>query len=470
MQTVKRVVKNIAKSLSRFVHPPLIYGPAYRATLRGLESLRIDSLDELEKLERAKLGGLFETISRQVPAYRDLDVFSEKWRRRDVTELLYDLPLVTKVDLQADVDRYTLTSLAKNRRVYLTTGGSTALPMGFYDAKRISTAVEAAYIHFLWSQTGYKPTSRSAVFRGSVVSTHSDKNKQNSAGPKKRLWMSDPFRRSMIFSSYHLQGDDLDQIYQRLLSFDPPYIQAYPSAANMLAAYIEESGQPAPINLKALLLGSETLPLWQRQRIERAFGAPVYSWYGHAEKAALAGERFGHSQLHVIPGYGYIYLRADDGSIITASDTPGEIITTGFTNQGTQFVNYRTGDIGLWSAEAYGKLGNMQTRVLQRVEGRAQELALTGDGRRISMCAINMHSGIFDAVRQFRFVQRRAGEIEMHIVAKNSFTENDERKILQGVSEKFGADMKLTIEHVTELPTTSRGKARFLVQHLDLEL
>ncbi|MCH7879229.1 MAG: hypothetical protein IH914_07955, partial [candidate division Zixibacteria bacterium] len=51
MQTVKRVVKNTAKSLSRFVHPALIYGPAYRATLRGLGSLRINSLDELEKLE-----------------------------------------------------------------------------------------------------------------------------------------------------------------------------------------------------------------------------------------------------------------------------------------------------------------------------------------------------------------------------------------------------------------------------------
>ena len=50
MQALKRVVKNTAKSLSRFVHPALIYGPEYRATLRGLESLRIDSLSELEKL------------------------------------------------------------------------------------------------------------------------------------------------------------------------------------------------------------------------------------------------------------------------------------------------------------------------------------------------------------------------------------------------------------------------------------
>ncbi len=465
MQTLAGIVKNTAKSLSRFVHPSRIYGSEYRSTLRELQAMRIDSMAELEEFERSKLVSLFETISRYVPYYRDLELFSGNWRSRDVKEALYDLPLIDKKALQQEVERFTLTSLAKRRRMYLTTGGSTALPMGFYDARRTSAAVEQAYVHFLWGQTGYTPVSQSAVFRGSVVNTEPELNGVSS---KKRLWIYDPFRRSMIFSSYHLQGEDLEKIYQKLLNYDSPYMQAYPSAANMLAAFIEESGQPPPRNLKALFLGSETLPLWQRRRIEKAFDAPVYSWYGHAEKAAIAGERFGKTQLHVMPSYGYVYLRADDGSIVTEPETPGEIITTGFINQGTQFVNYRTGDIGLWSSAGPAMLGTTMTRVLERVEGRMQELAVTGAGRKISMCAINMHTGIFDAVRQFRFVQRKAGDIEMHIVAKNSFTEHDEKNILQGVSEKFGADMKLTIKHADELPKTSRGKARFLIQHLDL--
>lgn len=103
MQTFKRIAKNTAKSLLRFVHPSWIYGPEYARTLRELHALRIDSISELEEFECRKLTALFETISRQVPYYRDLDMFSGNWRKRDVEE----------------------------PPVYLTSGGSTALPLGF---------------------------------------------------------------------------------------------------------------------------------------------------------------------------------------------------------------------------------------------------------------------------------------------------------------------------------------------------
>ncbi|MFQ5607158.1 MAG: phenylacetate--CoA ligase family protein, partial [Candidatus Zixiibacteriota bacterium] len=201
---------------------------------------------------------------------------------------------------------------------------------------------------------------------------------------------------------------------------------------------------------------------------ERAFRAPVYSWYGLAEKAALAGERLGDTRLHVLPSYGYVYLRGENGQVITEAETPGEIIATGFTNQATQFVNYHTGDIGLWSSAGTGRLGAFLTRILERVEGRAQELALSAGGRKISMCAINMHSDIFDRIRQFRFVQRRRGEILMQIIRKPGYGAEDENEIISGMTEKFGADMKLDIEYIDRLPRAQSGKARFLVQHLDL--
>jgi phenylacetate-CoA ligase len=265
----------------------------------------------------------------------------------------------------------------------------------------------------------------------------------------------------MVYSSYHLNGGDLRIIYDHLLKFNPRFIQAYPSAANLLATYIEESGKPPPSNLKALLLGSENLPLWQRQRIEKAFDATVYSWYGHAEKAVLAAENPGRTELHVLPTYGYVYLRSEDGRIIEEPGIPGEIIATGFTNQATQFINYRTGDIGVWADS-----NDLSSRVLERVEGRAQELAITATGRKISMAAINMHTDIFDHVKQFRFVQDRKGAIKMEIVRKRGYSPGDERTIRDGVSRKLGADMELDISYVDSIPRASSGKARFMVQKL----
>ncbi len=458
MPSLKKIIRNAGKQLTRFVDPALIYGPAYRRLRDSLKSESFSSEVELESFERAQLSQLLNRVTAETAFFRDESVFPKNWRRKDPREVLLELPLISKEMMQEDVRRFTLDTVPENELEYVTTGGSTALPFGFYDRKGISRAIETAFIHHLWSQHGFSSLSKSAVIRGAVISTEKS--------PK--LWRYEPFQRALTISSYHLQGSDIEAIYHKLRSSKLPYLQAYPSAANMLAAYIEETSQAPLPHLKAIFLGSETLPLWQRQRIERAFSAPVYSWYGHAEKAVLAGEALGSANLHILPRYGYAYLRDDDGSLITKPGVAGEIIATGFTNQATQFVNYRTGDIGVWAESDFELMGAKFTRTLERVEGRKQELAITAQGRKISMCAINMHSNIFDAVKQFRFVQNKRGEISMEIVRKREYTVEHEAEIKSGVGEKFGADMQLELRYVDSLPRTKSGKARFLIQNLDL--
>lgn len=456
MQILKGIVKNTAKNLSRFVHPSRIYGPEYRATLAELKSLKMSTRAELEKFERRKLQALFETISTSTPFYRELPQFSALRKGADPREFLCELPLITKEMIQEDVERFTLTTVPRSKRKWSTTGGSTATPLGFFDIRRTSQAIETAYIHHIWSQVGYTPTSRSAVFRGCVVA----KNNGD------RLWIYEPFQRALVFSSYHLQGETLKRIFSKLQKFDPAFIQAYPSSANLLAAYMEESGAKSPENLKVIFLGSETLPLWQRKRISSAFGVPVYSWYGHAEKAALAFESGDSDELHIFPSYGYIYLRAADGTIVTEPGVSGEIIATGFTNLATQFVNYRTGDIGVWASETPRKIGNSFMRTLARVEGRAQEFAITDSGRKISMCAMSIHVGMFDAIKQLRFIQNERGKILMEIVRKSNYSESDESKILSAVGEALGEGMRLTLRYVESFPRASSGKGRFMEQKL----
>lgn len=451
---MRSFAKTFAKQIFRIVDPTRYYDRSYREVRAKLDSLKINSKDELERLERSLLTDLFERIFTDVPFYQQLDAFSRNWRKNDPVELLHQLPLITKSMIQEDVESFTSQSIPKRRLMYVSTGGSTALPFGFYNAGRVSDSIETAYLHYIWSGVGYRSTSRSAIFRGTVVSEPGND----------RLWKYDPFQRAMIYSSYHLRGDDLARIFDHLLRFNPSYIQAYPSAADVLAAHIEETKANTPTGLKAILLASENLPLWQRERIERAFGVPVYSWYGHAERAILAPEFPGSTDLHVLPTYGFAYLRADDGSIVTNPGVPGEIIATGFTCQGTQFVNYRTGDIGIWADRP-----DVTARVFERVEGRVQELAVTATGRKISMTAINMHSDIFEQVKQFRFVQDEKGMIRMEIVRKSDYSDVDEREINRGVTEKFGDDMKLEIAYVDSIPLAKSGKARFLIQNLEMD-
>ena len=449
-------IRRMAKHISRIVHPSHVYGSAYRNTLKSLANEEFQSSEELEQFECQKIRELYSRISRSTDFYSRLPQFSAGWESRNPKEILMELPLVSKEMMQDNCERFTVEDIPVHRREYVTTGGSTAEPMGFFEVKRISRAIESAYIHHIWSQVGYTPTSRSAVFRGGVVAKNSGD----------RLWIYEPFQRALVLSSYHLQGKTLERIFSKLQEFNPLFIQAYPSSANLLAAHIEESGAKPPENLKALLLGSETLPKWQRKRISSAFGAPVYSWYGHAEKAALAFENGDSDELHIFPSYGYVYLRGEGGTIITGLGVPGEIIATGFTNLATQFVNYRTGDIGVWASGAPRKIGNTFMRTLARVEGRAQEFAITSSGCKISMSNMNMHGDIFDAVKQFRFVQDTRGKIKMEIVRKSDFSIEDAQKISRGVGEKLGEDMTLELSYVDSLPRARSGKGRWMEQKL----
>ncbi|MEM3433397.1 MAG: hypothetical protein QXP27_04430 [Candidatus Methanomethyliaceae archaeon] len=106
--------------------------------------------------------------------------------------------------------------------------------------------------------------------------------------------------------------------------------------------------------------------------------------------------------------------------------------------------------------------------LLEDVEGRLQEMIITAQGRYISMTAINMHSDVFDNVRQFQFYQDTPGKVILKVVPKETYSARDTEKIYKELKRKLGEDMELQIVFVTEIPTTPHGKRRFLDQRLQL--
>jgi phenylacetate-CoA ligase len=94
---------------------------------------------------------------------------------------------------------------------------------------------------------------------------------------------------------------------------------------------------------------------------------------------------------------------------------------------------------------------------------------VTGTGRYISMTAINMHDGIFDHLRQFQFLQTTPGEVVFHYVAKAGVLPSTEAALIQhGLRAKLGADVRLELRSVSEIPRTKAGKFRFLDQRLPI--
>lgn len=429
--------------------------PEYVQTRLWLAASERWDLERLEQWQWLQVSRLLKWAWQRVPYYRrtweEAGVAPD--RIRSLADFVNQVPLVDKRDLREHLDEALASGLSSGRSIYVTTGGSTGIPFGFFDDAWRSWPRERAFFDHLWAEMGYRRGDASVVLRGTPVAGESGG----------ALWRQEGHE--WIFSSYHLTDENMSRYLREWGRLRLPFIQAYPSAIALVADHMRRHGVPRPDYVRAVFLGSENVYPGQRTLVEDAFGCRTFSWYGHAEKAALAGECAESRDYHVFPQYGFLELVSSDGSPVTQPGVVGEIVATGFNNRVMPFIRYRTMDLGVWAAPGRCACGRAYRR-LARVDGRLQEMIVTRDGRRISMTAINMHTPVFDRVRQFQFVQNEPGRIEMHIVPHPDYEAADEEGIRRELTEKWGSEIELSITRVPEIARTASGKLRFLVQNL----
>jgi phenylacetate-CoA ligase len=369
---------------------------------------------------------------------------------RSVADIRH-FPCTTKTMLQDNLEAF---SVRQPGRLYVTTGGSTGIPFGFYETDS-NRQVENAFIHTAWLEVGWRLGMWSAVLRGGFV------------GTAKQPWKRAPYSRELSLSSYFLTPTLLHSYVEALRRYQPPVLQAYPSSLNVLCDLLKESGQPGAVHFDLILLGSENVYDWQLAKARDSFPrSRIFAWYGHAEKAILAPWCAQRAQYHAWPYYGLTEIVDPDGRP-TAVGGEGELVGTSFHNFVTPFIRYRTLDRALRGQEQCDLCGR-HFQLLSCIVGRAHEMIVTGTGRFISMTAINMHDDIFDLIRQFQFVQEAVGEVVFQYVPRRDLTEHEVAAMRARLMVKLGDDMHLKIAAVNEIPRAPSGKYRFLEQRLPL--
>ncbi len=407
-----------------------------------------------------QLGRLLEHAYTSVPYYRR--VFDERGLKpghiQDFNDLK-KLPFLTRDLVRTNLKDLISSNYSPARLEYVTTGGSTGVPLGFYYEKAVSRATEWAFIKMLWERVGYHFRDRCAVLKGSVV-----------AGAEAgRLWEKTLFDRWLVLSTYHLANDNIPRYIEEIRRFRPRFIQAYPSTVSIVARFMKKNGTAAFNGLRAVLCGSENMYPGQRELLEEALKCRVYTWYGHAERAVLAGECETNREYHLFPEYGITELVREDGSPVANADEAGNIVGTALTSLAMPFIRYRTDDLAMW-ADGDCHCRRQYPRI-KGVRGRwLQEFIVATNNRPISITAINMHSDVFENVAQFQFYQEKKGEVVFKIVRKDSYTDGDTDYIRAELLKKLGDDMKLEIRFVEEIPRTARGKYNFLIQKLPVSL
>ncbi|RJS76369.1 phenylacetate--CoA ligase family protein [Methanophagales archaeon] len=419
------------------------------------------SREQLEEYQLQQLGKLLNHAYKNVPYYKK--VFDERGLKpKDIQDFkdLQKLPFLTKEIIQDNLNDLKARNYPADKFEYVTTGGSTGIPLGFYYERGVSRAREWAFMKTLWDRVGYHFRDKCVILRGNVVKS-ADKGK---------FWEYSLFGRWLILSSYHMTDENLPKYIEKIMRFKPKFIQAYPSAITILARFMRENNiEPFP-TVKAILCGSENLYQWQRKLLEDVFQCRVYSWYGHTEQAVLAGECEKSTYYHIFPEYGIVEIIGKDGKPVTAENEIGEIVATGLNNFICPLIRYRTMDLAV---PANGKCEcGRDYPLLKKVEGRLQELVVAGDGSLIPLgpAIFGIHDAEWTKVKQIQFLQEKPGELIIQVVKGPSYSKAEiEDYVLRLFKARLEGQCKLNVRFVDHIPRTQRGKYRFLIQKLPIE-
>ncbi|MFZ4767093.1 MAG: hypothetical protein ACOYMN_19240, partial [Roseimicrobium sp.] len=440
-------VKSLAGRAYRALPTRLRYGSAFSRFQN--EAREVESWDARD-IERYQIAAIRESLlaAAQAPLYRERFVSLKLDPAKfESLEQLHEYPLLTKQDLIEHRDALTNPRFDARQRLYITTGGSSGVPVGFYLHKGISRPKEQAYLEAQWGRRGWRAGERTAVIRGMVTSSTADG----------RISSYDATRNWLILSSYHLTDARAPEYLAALNRFRPHHLHAYPSAALMLARWMEATGARFDFPLTSVLCGSEKLTADAQAYLERVFGARVLHWYGHSERVVLAAQGRTSNHLYFWPTYGFVELGDAD------ADGHCEVIGTSFYNHVMPLVRYRTGDFVKVAQPTQAEFPWLE---VSAVVGRDYEFLVSATGRRISLTAINMHDRIFDGLYAVQFAQEQPGLVEFRYQAGPQWRTSREEIMRAGLLKKLGDDFTLVMRNVPEVEKTKGGKARWLISKL----
>jgi phenylacetate-CoA ligase len=211
-----------------------------------------------------------------------------------------------------------------------------------------------------------------------------------------------------------------ERIVDALEAARPVVLAATPSDLLDLLEHLPAGRGLHGIGLRALCLHSEPVSSDERGFFESAFGCPVRINYYCNEIWAIAAE-CEHGRLHQFMDNVVLELVDECGEPVP-DGTPGHVVVTGLGNRVQPFIRYRLGDVAVRRPGAGCPCGRGMP-VLERLEGRDDDVFLHPDGRRVhpSKLTVAAKSPCFawpglQVFRDYRIVQEAPDGLVLQVV------------------------------------------------------
>lgn len=279
-------------------------------------------------------------------------------------------------------------------------------------------------------------------------------------GVKESLYHA--FYNRKILNSFHLNESNIANYISEVNSYKPTIIVGYVSPLLILADYVLKNSLSVR-SPKAILTGAEPLYEFQRERIERAFSAPVYNTYGCREFMLIGAECKKKHGFHLNIDHLLVEILDKDGKNKALS---GDIAVTDLHNYGFPLIRYLNGDRGTVSQDELCTCGS-PLPLLKSVDGRKLDVIKTADGKSIVGEFFPHLLKDFDEIKQFQVIQNSIDELKVKLVLYETIRPQEVlKKIKELIQQTVGSSVLVSVSIVEHIELTTSGKLRVVISHV----
>jgi phenylacetate-CoA ligase len=411
------------------------------------------SIDELEVIQLESLKRLL------IHAYNTCDFYKVQWDKigfiPENIKSVKDIEVLPVIDKDIIRENYAsfVSKTHKGKNILKTTGGSSGVPFQF-ELDQESNERRQAVMWRGYGQLGAGLGVKTLYLWGANIAPVGAKSEL-----KDRLYHA--FYNRKMLNSFKMSEDNIAEYVQHFNRYRPEAVVSYVNPLVTLADYILEHNLPvhAPTSI---LTGAEPLYEFQRQRIEKAFNAPVYNTYGCREFMLIGSECKQQDGLHVNIDHLVVELLNEHGEL---AETSGELVVTDLHNYGFPLIRYLNGDRATKSQSHTCVCGSVLP-LLKSVDGRKLDVIRTRDGRRIPGEFFPHLLKDYKSIKQFQVVQNTIDQLNVNIVLYEGSTDAELTAIQGLIEQNTGGALKVFIETMHEIPLSSSGKQRVTISNL----
>ena len=411
--------------------------------------------EDIRSIQWKELQKLLVHSEKECPYWQDaFHKLGLKAKDIESYEQFQSLPLTTKPIIREHYDKLIARSY-RGKTWQKSTGGSTGTPLHFEYTPESDQ----------WRQAVTRRGYSWAGVAGGVKQVHiwGVSLQKESLLQKFKQNLHHKILRQKYLNSFNCDQETMLRWQAEIENFQPKVIVGYTNPLYTFAKFVNNQPTPPHIHPNSIITAAENLFDYQREEIEKAFGAPVFHSYGSREFMLIAMECEKHEGLHISAENLFVEILRDDGTPASPGEE-GRVVITDLHNYGMPFIRYEIGDLAVWSTKTCSCGRGLP--MLEKISGRVLDIIRTPNGKSVPGEFFPHLMKDFKGIEQFQIIQEKLDKLTVKLVTENGMNEEMLGEIKKHISEIMGENCSIEYKFVDAIPLTKTGKHRVTLSKL----